>query len=200
MTPLIIDDFLPESFQKSINDLLMSPEFTWTFFNYSVSQFNLDEYFYTNEPVKEHIQLRHGFAKDDKITSENYKYIESLKLLFESHMRSKVTYIQRIKSNLLISQKGPYLQPPHVDVMDMLNGNTDCLGYKTLLYYVNDSDGDTIFYNEYFTGKPVGLLTKQQQISPKRGRAVIFDSNQIHSGSCPSVNDTRLVINCVFGI
>jgi hypothetical protein len=200
MTPLIIDDFLPESFQKSINDLLMSPEFTWTFFNYSVSQFNLDEYFYTNEPVKEHIQLRHGFAKDDKITSENYKYIESLKLLFESHMRSKVTYIQRIKSNLLISQKGPYLQPPHVDVMDMLNGNTDCLGYKTLLYYVNDSDGDTIFYNEYFTGEPVGLLTKQQQISPKRGRAVIFDSNQIHSGSCPSVNDTRLVINCVFGI
>ena len=200
MIPLIIDDFIPEPFQKSINDLLVSPEFTWTFFNYSVSQFNLDEYFYTNEPVKEHIQLRHGFAKDDKITSENYKYIEPLKLLFESHMRSKVTYIQRIKSNLLISQKGPYLQPPHVDVMDMLNGNTDCLGYKTLLYYVNDSDGDTTFYNEYFTGEPVGLLTKQQQISPKRGRAVIFDSNQIHSGSCPSVNDTRMVINCVFGI
>ena len=200
MTPIIIDNFLPEPFQKSFVDLLTSYEFPWTFFNYSVSEYSLNEYFYTNEPVKEHVQLRHGFVRDDKVTSEQYKHIEILKMLFESHMRTKVTYTHRIKSNLLISQKGPYIQPPHVDVMDMLDGDTNCLGYKTLLYYVNDSDGDTILYNEHFTGEPVGLLTEQQRVSPKQGRAVIFDSNQIHSGSCPSVSDTRLVINSVFGV
>ena len=200
MQPLIIDNFLPESFQKSLIDLLTGHEFPWTFFNYSVSEYDLEEHFYTDEPVKEHIQLRHGFAKDNNITSDFYKYIEPLKLIFESHMRTKVTYLHRLKSNLLISQKGPYLQPPHVDVMDMLDGDTNCLGYKTLLYYVNDSDGDTILYNEHFTGEPVGLVTEQQRISPKQGRAVIFDSNQIHSGCCPSINDTRMVINCVFGI
>jgi len=200
MQPIIIDDFLPITFQKSIIDLLTGHEFPWTFFNYSVSEYGLQEHFYTNDPTREHLQFRHGFVKDGKVTSEHYKYIELLKMIFEGHMRTKVNYIHRIKSNLLLTQKGPFIQPPHVDVMDMLDGDTNCLGYKTLIYYVNDSDGDTILYNEHFTGEPVGLVTKQQQISPKQGRAVIFDSNQIHSGSCPSVNDTRLVINCVFGI
>jgi len=200
MTPLIIDDFLPVPIQELICRLFLSKEFPWLFYKYSVSPKLLNTYFYTNEPVKDHIQFRHGFVKNDIVTSDYYKYIEVLKLLFESHMRTKVNLIYRIKSNLLISQKGPYIQPPHVDIMDMVNGDTNCLNYKTLLYYVNDSDGDTIFYNEFYTGEPVGLVTEQQRVSPKKGRAVIFDSNQIHSGSCPSVNDTRLVINSVFAI
>jgi hypothetical protein len=200
MTPLIIDDFLPLPIQNLINELLIGRDFNWSVSKYSVSSTNLNEYFYTDKPVREHIQLRHGFAKDDKITSDYYTFIEPLKLVFESHMRTKVNFIHRIKSNFLISQKSPYIQPPHVDVMDMVDANGNCLDYKTLLYYVNESDGDTIFYNEFYTGEPVGLVTEQQRVSPKKGRAVIFDSNQIHSGSCPSVNDTRLVINCVFGI
>ena len=200
MTPIIIDDFLPVPIQDVIHEILIGPDFPWTFSKYSVSMISLDEFFHTNEPNREHIQLRHRFMNSDKITSEYYGYIEPLQLIFESHMRCKVLTTYRIKSNLLINQKGPYIQPPHVDTMELIEDGVDCLGYKTLLYYVNDSDGDTILYNEYFTGEPVGLLTEQQRVSPKKGRAVIFDSNQLHSGSCPSVNDTRIVINSIFGI
>ena len=200
MTPLIIDDFLPVPIQNVIHELMIGPDFSWRFSNYSVSIINLNEYFHTDAPNREHIQLRHSFANDDEITSDYYKFIEPLKLIFESHMRAKVKLTHRIKSNLLINQRGPYIQPPHVDTLELIDNDVDCLGYKTLLYYVNDSDGDTIFYNEFYTGEPVGLVTEQQRVSPKKGRAVIFDSNQIHSGSCPSVNDTRMVINSVFGI
>ena len=200
MEPLIIDDFLPPPIQTVIHELLIGPDFTWTFANYSVSSVNLDEYFFTNEPTKEHIQLRHNFVYDDVINSEYYLFIEPLKFIFESHMKTKVLQTHRIKSNLLINQKGPHIQPPHIDIMDFVDEKKDCLGYKTLLYYVNDSDGDTIFYNEYYTGKPVGLVTEQQRISPKMGRAVIFDSNQLHSGSCPKDSDARMVINCVFNM
>ena len=200
MTPLIIDDLLPVPIQDVIHELLIGPAFPWTFSNYSVSMINLDELFHTNEPNREHIQLRHRFMDDDKITSDYYDFIEPMKLVFESHIRSKVLTTYRIKSNLLINQRGPFIQPPHVDTLELIEDGVDCLGYKSLLYYVNDSDGDTIFYNEYFTGQPVGLVTEQQRVTPKKGRAVIFDSNQIHSGSCPSVTDTRIVINCVFGI
>ena len=200
MTPLIIDNLLPAPIQDVIHELLIGPDFSWKFSNYSVSMDNLDNFFHTNEPNREHIQLRHRFMDDDKITSEYYDFIEPLQLVFESHIRSKVLTTYRIKSNLLINQRGPFIQPPHVDTMELIQEGVDCLGYKSLLYYVNDSDGDTIFYNEYFTGQPVGLVTEQQRVTPKKGRAVIFDSNQIHSGSCPSVSDSRLVINCVFGI
>ena len=42
-------------------------------------------------------------------------------------------------------------------------------------------------------------LTVQQRVSPKKGRAIIFDSHQIHSGQVPENNDYRIVINCIFG-
>ena len=200
MKPLIIDNLLPKPVEQSIFDMVTGSSFPWTHHRYSVSSKDLSQHFYTNEPVKDHTQFRHGFARHDEVTSEYYKYIQLLSLGFEGRTGLQTKGKYRIKANLLVKQDGPVLQPPHVDCMDMLDGNTDCLNYKTLLYYINDSDGDTIFYNEYFTGEPVGLVTEQQRVSPKRGRAVIFDSNQIHSGSCPSINNTRIVINCVFVI
>ena len=69
MEPLIIDDFLPTSIQDVIHDILIGPDFTWYFGQYSVSSTNLDEYFYTDKPNREHIQLRHSFVYNDIINS-----------------------------------------------------------------------------------------------------------------------------------
>ena len=56
-----------------------------------------------------------------------------------------------------------------------------------IIYYVNDSDGDTcIFDNE---GKV------QHRISPKKGRFLVFDGNRKHAGSHPYHANYRVVIN-----
>ena len=63
-------------------------------------------------------------------------------------------------------------------------------GVKTLLYYVNDSDGDTIFYDD--NKKEV------KRFKPEKGLGLLFDATILHAGSNPVKSDKRLVINYIF--
>jgi hypothetical protein len=86
---------------------------------------------------------------------------------------------------------------PHCDLGP--NASED---YLTALYYVNDSDGDTYFFNEDYDYvnninnlNNLSVLTK---IPAKGGRLVIFPNNIAHAGSHPVDSDYRMVINYNF--
>ena len=49
--------------------------------------------------------------------------------------------------------------------------------HTVVLYYVNDADGDTVFFDK--NNKIV------KSVSPKRGRIVMFDGTQYHGGGIP---------------
>ena len=46
---------------------------------------------------------------------------------------------------------------------------------KVILYYVNDSDGDTLFFDNK------DKLNIIKRVSPKKGRVVHFDNNKLHA-------------------
>ena len=72
---------------------------------------------------------------------------------------------------------------PHIDIMDK--------NHIVGLYYVVDSDGDTIIYNERKESK---TYTIKQKVTPKQGRIVIFDGGLYHTAEQP-LNNTRCIIN-----
>ena len=78
---------------------------------------------------------------------------------------------------------------PHQDLWDTNK-------FFVVLYYVCDSDGDTIIYNE--TGNS-DVYTLKQKVSPKKGRVVIFDGALMHTAEQP-LNNTRCVINYNLGL
>jgi hypothetical protein len=72
------------------------------------------------------------------------------------------------------------------------------------VYYVNDSDGDTILYNEEYDFSWRGLdtyddkiknLTELYRCSPKANRAFFFNGLNLHTGQSPSKNKIRTIIN-----
>lgn len=76
---------------------------------------------------------------------------------------------------------------PEVIKKNHHNPHTDYdFDHITVLYYVNDTDGDTFFLDN---GKNI-----IDSISPKKGRIVVFDGNQIHASSSPS-KGIRVVVN-----
>ena len=69
------------------------------------------------------------------------------------------------------------------------------------IYYVNDSDGDTIIYNEKWSSqnpyRPENL-TEKMRIAPKKNRFVLFDGLYYHTSTNPIENENRVVINMNF--
>ena len=69
--------------------------------------------------------------------------------------------------------------------------------HKACVFYINQSDGDTVFYN--VTKNDYNDKCKiQESVSPKPNRLVIFDGDLMHSGHSPSQHKRRIIINSNF--
>jgi hypothetical protein len=59
--------------------------------------------------------------------------------------------------------------------------------YLSGVYYVNDSDGDTVIFDN----------TIEHRFTPKKGSMIIFPSNLLHASSNPVLSYERIVINMI---
>ena len=78
-------------------------------------------------------------------------------------------------------------QIPHTD---MKYDDGKDIPHLVCLYYINDSDGPTYFFNENFEILDV--------VQPAIGRAIIFDGSRIHAASNPVLTPFRFVLNINF--
>ena len=79
---------------------------------------------------------------------------------------------------------------PHVDLI---------VPHFVMLYYVNDSDGDTLIYNEktkFAACYPDEEMkfTLKKKVSPKQGRVVLFNGIHWHTAQQPNHN-LRCIVN-----
>tara|TARA_R100001015_G_C4621096_1_gene178219 strand:+ start:604 stop:1173 length:570 start_codon:yes stop_codon:yes gene_type:complete len=69
----------------------------------------------------------------------------------------------------------------------------------TTILYINDSDGDTIFYEERTSDTTKRYqpsdLTEMKRVTPVANSLVIFDGFQLHTGCSPMKNSNRILIN-----
>jgi hypothetical protein len=71
-----------------------------------------------------------------------------------------------------------------------------------VLYYVNDTDGDNFIFDKRTDYTNINLASVENQseltiikrVSPKKGRALVFNGNRYHSSSGPT-KDIRCIIN-----
>lgn len=95
--------------------------------------------------------------------------------------------VYRCKVNLLFVDSGRKDHHHHVPHVDDDKDNT-----LAIVYYCNDTDGDTFVFNEFYK---TDSLTLKERVSPKRNRALVFDANRYHASSSPKTGDNRFVVN-----
>ena len=133
----------------------------------------------------------HGTSADD------VKYfVPIIKKLEENTGRPFLKRIQRIKANLYLKREDypdNCYQIPHVDMWNHETRTAD--PGEIFLYYVDDSDGDTFFFNERFGSSQYTVMKRS---SPKKGKGVLFDNSVVHASSPPRVHKRRMTLNFVF--
>lgn len=102
----------------------------------------------------------------------------------------------RFKSNIFTKQNETYRGGHHTIHVDDPSG-----AFLSFLYYVEDSDGETVFFNETYSDTMTkDRLSEKIRVTPKRGRYVIFDSNMYHASASPVDSPRRSVLNFVFEV
>ena len=110
--------------------------------------------------------------------------------------------ILRSRLDLTLHKYGDPAASPHVDTSKP---------HIASIFYFNNSDGNTVIYNEKYDGEdcddPAQLiqqndithkLTIKKEIEPRQNRLVVFDGLLIHRGHYPCKHDTRILLNSNF--
>ena len=90
-----------------------------------------------------------------------------------------------------ITQSRIFFQTPSLSPGPQQPHNDSTNPHLVCLYYVNNSDGDTIFFDDF--NKEI------KRISPKKGRIAFFDGSIKHCGSRPTKSH-RITVNFNFTI
>jgi hypothetical protein len=152
-------------------------------FNFSskIANYNIVEKYFFN--------LSAFFYNEEKSKTETciYPILNQIKPLQDYIALSVLNYsveVKRVYINIFLhSNIENAIAHPHLD-----SGFDD---YLTCIYYVNDSTGDTVIFNDD--------LNVIEKITPKKGTGVIFKSNLLHAGCFPSdEQNPRIIINFVF--
>tara|TARA_Y200000002_G_C22420715_1_gene553803 strand:+ start:28 stop:663 length:636 start_codon:yes stop_codon:yes gene_type:complete len=187
----VIENFLPRTIENILEETFQYN----TEWNYvSETSGNEEEAIDAiDENVKECPQLihiSHWGGKDNPMT---FGLTRMVLYFLEIATGCTVGDVHKIKTNMNIkdaSYKGKY-HPPHADHKSP--------EYFTLIYYIKDSDGPTRIFQKSSTDPlPYSGLKVVGEVHPKKGRAILLKSNLMHTGTCPTENENRLVINFVF--
>jgi hypothetical protein len=127
------------------------------------------------------IDNNHGVPPEN---TNLFFFIKPIILAVAHNLKLKITNIERAKFNKLYQdEEFSGYNIPHTDT-EKPNG-------FSFVYYVQDSDGDTVF----FDGDKIIA-----RITPKQGEIVAFSSNVIHASCNPKETAERIVLNVVMEI
>ena len=187
---IVDNNFIDKNVQEALFQVVTDRQTAWILNYQSVPPDHSGPEFVVTDKTKEVIQFNHILSVKDKVLSPLYEPImSSVFYPFIEKNGIECNEILRAKLNLVPSFKEDVYQTPHVDQ------NTE---HKVFLYYINDSDGETIFFNEFFDNTKKTELTEMIRVKPEMGKGVVFDGLQFHAPTAPKDSSFRVVLNIDF--
>lgn len=180
----VIDDVVSKKYQDEIEYRLLHSGYSWTYTPTIIDCI-------TKEGKVFGFGGKLGNHTEGIVDKENFNFL--LPLTYNISEKSGIEYESILAARTFLQVPSTYEKnhgPFHVDFK---------YPHMVFLYYVNDSDGDTLitkkrydFSHQTFDEMEDSEIV--ERVTPKKGRVVVFDGLYYHSGGIPK-NKSRCVIN-----
>ena len=180
----VFDDIIEKDYQNKIKSILIGQvryndeDFPWYYIDDVTASGE-----YENQKrgafVHDYVHYEYGIESDF-----HYLFLDLIK---KSCSKLKIKEVDALQGRSFLQLptniKREDVDSPHIDSQ---------FQHFVMLYYVCDSDGDTIIYNEKMISEKG--FTVQKKVTPKQGRVVLFDGALYHTAQQPN-NNIRCVVN-----
>lgn len=185
----ILNKLVPPSYAKMLEDEL-TQNMPWYYTPSSSGEVDIDQ---KDKNLVNFPQMHHVFLDNDGTTSPHFVLIQPLVWFLEKELSINIISLNRIKANLLLQGDATLdnYNLPHID-----HPNDD---HISMVYYVNESDGDTRIFDKTVQEGHEDLNCIGQ-FKPEQGRALVFKSNRFHASAPPVKFKSRMIINFVLQI
>ena len=187
----VIDDFIDKDYQEKIKrELIGGFDSNKNYHDSDFPWFYIEDVTAAGDSDSQHRPgLGHQYVEFDDVSpgvvvSDHHELMIPMlrKLGFMVGIRDVKVLQGRSFLQFPVKERGE-IDLPHIDICNKIH----IVG----LYYVMDSDGDTVIYNERRESE---TYTIKERVSPKQGRMVIFDGGLFHAAEQP-LNSTRCIVN-----
>ena len=193
----VFDDIIEKPYQELIKETLLGGDKPPTVDNVE-EEF---PWYYTSDvtdashegPFQGRVGFGHEYVTAEEGVISNFHNLFS-GLIKNSCKKLKIKKIDIIQGRSFLST------PTNIPKEDVDTPHYDMdAPHFVMLYYVNDSDGDTIIYNEKTKFDTCHAhdemkFTIKKKVSPKQGRVVLFDGRHWHAAEQPNHN-LRCIVN-----
>ena len=181
----VYDNILPKNIVNNVENILTSNNFPWFLSSKTVYRPDSFDESKINQNInfKDRCSFKHSFTLGEPPNkfSMYYELAHNLLNNIVNIIGNKNYFLLRARANYtypLASNEAKVPLLPHTDRQ---------YNHIVILYYVIDSDGDTIFLDN-----SNNIINR---ISPVKGRFIVFNGNITHSNYFPEFHDKRIVIN-----
>ena len=191
----VIDNFINIEYQTDIKNILIGDyqykekNFPWYYTSDITSGDDHDDSQHRAALGHDYVIIDDEYdATGQRVSIFHYLFLPMLKNVCQKMKIKNINVLQgRSFLQFPLSLRDITIDTPHIDL--------DNRKHLVALYYVCDSDGDTVIYNERKESKS---YTIKQKVTPKQGRMVLFDGSLYHTAEQP-LNNVRCIVNYNLG-
>jgi len=180
---LIVDNLISPAYQEELKETLLDTKFPWGFIP-DVTSAGVD----INAPA-----LIHNFRWNSTTHCPYYDIVAPVAQKGAEAAQYKFHNVIQCRSFLQFPLNTTFYNKE----IDLLHIDLD-YEHLVVLYYVLDADGDTLITSKTFQQEKQPYLNKVEdvvmRVTPKQGRAVIFNGKYYHTAQQPKDN-LRCIIN-----
>ena len=194
----IIENVLPKPYWSALRERFLDEDLAWYYSEEISVKAGTANPFTGNPEIMGSCGFSHPLLVKDHFTSPHWEAVQPL--LYFMADKSNYSKLQRsfdvlrAKANLQTQVNGSTpdnFNMPHIDPVHFQNKATNWI----FLYYLVDSDGDTIIFNETAAGGCPSRLTIRERVTPRANTGILFRDDIFHASSNPIRSRRRVNLN-----